>query len=513
MNKNYVVIEADLSTKRFDAQIEDVEYRLKELDYELSHAKELKLDKRTIKEYEKEVEKLNNKLISLKKQQADVNKHDFSQIGNSIKSITKSVGRWALAVFGVRSAYMFVRNAINTISQDNEQLATDIDFMKRALAYTIEPIVTAIVNLAKTLMQYIAYIVKMWTGRDIFASANKSLKNANKQAKELKKTTFDELNILSSNTSTGGGGGATPSIGALEEGQVPEWLKWIGENKDAVIGFLTEFAIGIVAIKVASADFMALGIGIILVGIFETIKSIVDFIKDPSWDNFANILTGLSIILTGVAIAMLAVNAANPLAWIALAIAAIVALVAVIIKNWDKIKEGFKNGIQWIKDKFNSLLDFISNLWNKIKTRLKEFGAKVGEIIGSGFKSAFNGIMKVIETFLNTPIKAINKLINVINKVPGINLDKLSTVSLPRLAKGGIVNMPGKGINYAGANIAERGAEGIVPLTDTAQMELLGSAIGKYITVNLTNVTELDGRTIARKVSEVSNNTNFLLNR
>ena len=294
---------------------------------------------------------------------------------------------------------------------------------------------------------------------------------------------------------------------------MPEWLKWIGENKDAVIGFLTEFAIGIVAIKVASADFMALGIGIILVGIFETIKSIVDFIKDPSWDNFANILTGLSIILTGVAIAMLAVNAANPLAWIALAIAAIVALVAVIIKNWDKIKEGFKNGIQWIKDKFNSLLDFISNLWNKIKTRLKEFGAKVGEIIGSGFKSAFNGIMKVIETFLNTPIKAINKLIGVINKVPGINLDKLSTISLPRLAKGGIVNMPGKGINYAGANIAERGAEGIVPLTDTAQMELLGSAIGKYITVNLTNVTELDGRTIARKVSEVSNNTNFLLNR
>lgn len=91
MNKNYVVIEADLSTKRFDAQIEDVEYRLKELDYELSHAKELKLDKRTIKEYEKEVEKLNNKLIQLKKQQADVSKHDFSKIGNSISSITKKL--------------------------------------------------------------------------------------------------------------------------------------------------------------------------------------------------------------------------------------------------------------------------------------------------------------------------------------------------------------------------------------------------------------------------------------
>ena len=59
----------------------------------------------------------------------------------------------------------------------------------------------------------------------------------------------------------------------------------------------------------------------------------------------------------------------------------------------------------------------------------------------------------------------------------------------------------------------EKGQEGVIPLTDSQQMALLGEAIGKYITINLTNVTELDGRTIARKVSEVNNNTNFLLNR
>ena len=63
------------------------------------------------------------------------------------------------------------------------------------------------------------------------------------------------------------------------------------------------------------------------------VKAIIDFINDPSWDNFAKILEGLTVILIGVAIAMLAVNAANPVAWIVLAIAAVAALAALIIEN------------------------------------------------------------------------------------------------------------------------------------------------------------------------------------
>jgi hypothetical protein len=44
-------------------------------------------------------------------------------------------------------------------------------------------------------------------------------------------------------------------------------------------------------------------------------------------------------------------------------------------------------------------------------------------------------------------------------------------------------------------------------------MELLGSTIGKYISINLTNITELDGRQIARKVEQINQNNNFVLNR
>ena len=61
-----VVIGAKLDTKSFEKQIKEVEYQLEQLDYELSHAKELKLDSRTIKEYELKAEKLTNQLTTLK---------------------------------------------------------------------------------------------------------------------------------------------------------------------------------------------------------------------------------------------------------------------------------------------------------------------------------------------------------------------------------------------------------------------------------------------------------------
>ena len=102
---------------------------------------------------------------------------------------------------------------------------------------------------------------------------------------------------------------------------------------------------------------------------------------------------------------------------------------------------------------------------------------------------------------------------NVINKIPGIELGKLSTFSLPRLAKGGIINMPGRGVNYGVANMGEHGAEGVIPLTDSQQMALLGEAIGRYITVNANITNTMNGRVISRELQRVQNDSDFAYNR
>ena len=129
------------------------------------------------------------------------------------------------------------------------------------------------------------------------------------------------------------------------------------------------------------------------------------------------------------------------------------------------------------------------------------------------FKAVVNGVLKAIESILNFPIKSINKLINVINKVPGIDLGTLPTFSLPRLAVGGIVNMPSRGVPIGGAIAGESGAEGVIPLTDTQAMETLGATIGKYITINANITNTMNGRVISRELQKINTNNDFAMNR
>ena len=69
----------------------------------------------------------------------------------------------------------------------------------------------------------------------------------------------------------------------------------------------------------------------------------------------------------------------------------------------------------------------------------RNIGTKVGNAISGAFRVVINGILGAIEGILNFPIKSVNKLIGVINKVPGINIGTLPTFNLPRLAKGTVI--------------------------------------------------------------------------
>ena len=188
-------------------------------------------------------------------------------------------------------------------------------------------------------------------------------------------------------------------------------------------------------------------------------------------------------------------------------------IVGLLKSIWDAIVEATKKSWNKIVATFTPLVNFFAQLWDKIKSGLKSFGTKVGEVIGNAFKMAFNGIMKTIETFLNTPIKAINKLINVINKVPGINIGKLSEIKLPRLAKGGIVSQPGKGV-MMGNYIAGEGQspEAVIPLDDIT-MNRLGEAIASHMTINANMNNYMNGRLISREIQKIQNQTEFAVNR
>ena len=547
----YVTISTELDTKDFDAQIDyvksqldDIEDKLKKADMGFEVGDTLKL--------EAQYEKLTQKLKGLIKKKEEFNnqkglnfsglKESIDGIGTGIEKVTKKISKMALAVFGIRSAFMFVRNAINTIASDDEQLRTDIDYIKSAIAYTLEPIVRGIVNLVKQLMFYVSYIVKAWTGINIFENANKSLKNANKQAKELKKTTasFDEMNVLSDTTSKDKN--LAPSFDLTKmQGEVPDWIKWIADNGDTIIKIIKGIGLALVSLKIGSflqtlglfsslpLWQLVLGIAAVLGGVVMLVKDIVDFISDPSWEGFFNILGDIAIVIGGIMILM-----GN---WWGLLVVIIGAIVKLVANNWDTIMGVLSAVGGWIYDHvIKPVADFFAGLWNGIKKGFEavwEFILKAFAVGGKIFNGLKDGIVNVFKAIVNALIDGINRLIRVpfdvingvLNKIRNISIlgvapfkglwdqNPLPVPQIPKLAVGGIINQPGRGVPIGSAIGGERGAEGVIPLTDSQQMELLGASIGKYITINLTNVNEMNGRVLSRELKRIQSDDDFAYNR
>lgn len=509
-----------------------------------------------VDEYKQKIES-----VKMQKQVADVEKlkSSFNSVGSSIQGAVKHVTRLALGIFGARSAFMALRRASSDLANYDQQYGANLEYIRYALTQMIAPVLQWIVRLAATLLGYINAIAQAWFGINLFArgsaeSFNKmkaGASGASKAVKEIKKQLagFDEINMLTDQSDTGtkagGGGIATPDFDlSAMQGDVPEWLKWIIDNKDLIFAVLAGIAGGLVALKLELGGIMALGIGLIITGVIMSVRDMIKFLKDPTWDNFANLLRSLAILLAGVAIAMLAVNAANPVAWILLLIAVIAAVTAVVIKNWDKIKEvmskvgdwinrniikpvstffsnlwnGFRDGAinAWeeIKRVFSNIGNFFRGIINNILGFFKNLGTRAGEVISSAFKSVVNGVLRAIENILNTPIRAINSLIGVINAIPGVNLNRLNTFSLPRLKTGAIINMPNRGTLVGGGSAiaGEAGREGILPLDDRQAMAQLGAEIGRHVLINLTNITQMNGRVIGREVKQVLSEQDFAFN-
>ena len=378
-----------------------------------------------------DVEELNEKLKKVKG--FENIKNATEDVGKGIQKVTRRITKMAIAVFGIRSAFMFVRNAINTIANDDDQLRADIDYMKSALAYSLEPLVRTIVNLAKELMFYVGYIVQAWTGKNIFENANKGLEKANKQAKELQKTTasFDEMNVLSDSK---GSNNATPSFNlaeGLEDRDVPKWIKWIADNGDTVQAILYGIAGGLTAIKLGLSLLEATGIGIALAGIVRSFQKIRDFMKDKTFKNFIGILEGIAIAVGGVAIALTA--------WPVAVGAAIALIVIELVNHFDEVKGFFEGLLNWIDKDFRGMMrkifgplgdlivepfkwamQFIIDLFTGLFGGMKEIIEGIVLLFQGDFKGGIEAIFNGMLDILTAPFKAMSNFVQgVIDDVVG----------------------------------------------------------------------------------------------
>ena len=145
----YVVINTELNTKSFDRKIEKLEDELEGLieEYDiLSNDSSWNTQSEEAIKLREKIEQVNNQLIETRKKQKDLDNNSFgnikeqvNNIGRGIENITKKVVKWGLAVFGVRSAYNYIRSAMTTLSQYNQQLATDLQYIRFSLEFMYLP--------------------------------------------------------------------------------------------------------------------------------------------------------------------------------------------------------------------------------------------------------------------------------------------------------------------------------------------------------------------------------------
>ena len=555
-----VVIGTKLDTKSFDAEIRYVESQLEEIEHKLKQA-DMSLEVGDTMKLEAQYSKLSKQLDRLQKKQADLNKTDLSNVQKSIDNIGKStsntiknVARWALGIFAIESAYGFVRQAMSSVSQYNEQIATDVEYIRYALGSMLQPIIEGLIQLAFRLLTYINYIAQAWFGVNLFANAstksfeknNKALGNSVKSAKELNKqiASFDEMNVLNDTSSNSGGGAGADAISLPSmdlsqwQGEVPEWVKWIADNKDLVIAGLLGIAGGLVAINLGLTAIQGIGVGIALAGIIIAIQSLIKFLQDPTFENFTNIIIGIGTAIIGVGI----IISKFPL----IVAGVIVVIVATIVKNYDYIMGLFNKLINWFETDFIGALRYLFGpigdiiaapfifAVNVMKGAFEGLFGGIKKIITgiiqifkgdfkNGIMNVFGGLKDILLAPFNALVSGINSLIRGVNRirfdvpdwVPGFGGKKFgfNIPQIPRLAVGGIVNMPGRGVPIGGAIAGESGREGVIPLTDSQAMETLGANIGKYININLTNITKLDNRQIAKEQKKINAQNDFAFNR
>lgn len=155
---------------------------------------------------------------------------------------------------------------------------------------------------------------------------------------------------------------------------------------------------------------------------------------------------------------------------------------------WNGITGIISGVINGIKNTISNVLNTIKTIWTNIWNGLKTTTTNIFNGIWNSIKGVINSILGGIEAMVNGVINGLNKMIGAMNKlsfdvpdwVPGIggnkfgfNIPTLNTISIPRLARGGIVSQPTRAI------VGEAGREAILPLENN--MGWVDEIIDKFI--------------------------------
>lgn len=426
-----------------------------------------------------------------------------------------------LKQYTVEAVKAYAENDPETKKSINE-LKASLQGLKASWGAAFSPILTAVIPVLQTLIGWITKAVDAiaaffaaLSGKSTFKRAitntgklSDNLSSGAGAAKELKKQLMgiDTLTIAQDSSSGGGGGGSGSGI-KYEDVAISDKIKNnLGLIKNLLEG-IAALAIGLAFGKTAAS------IALVLFGTLDLIDAFKNFINTGSLTKDMCVEMSTGFLKIGIGLALLTGS------WIPLAIGAFLALGSFLSGWWDDITAffdkisgivngWFDNALKTLSEKGNVLsqifillygvvqysfnnivgairtalslikaifetlaavvygfatgdwsaaLDKIKSAWIDVWVEIKRWGA-----------SLINSILGTVETFVNGVITMFNNLVGAFSSVlqffggGGINW-RASSVSIPRLAKGGIVK---KGTPFIAG---EDGSEAVIPLERNTQ--------------------------------------------
>lgn len=255
-------------------------------------------------------------------------------------------------------------------------------------------------------------------------------------------------------------------------------LEWVGSAFYATRGVIAD---------VLGYIFEALG------GLIEYIAGVFTGDWDRAWEGIKTFFSSIWAAITTILSAAL-----NAIGIIFSTI--FTAIKTTVVTIFNTIKTNIANVIAAIKTVIATALSSIQIIWDSIWTSMKNSVVTIFNAIWSSIKGVINSILGGIESMANGVVSGVNTIINALNGlkfdipdwVPGMggkswsmSIPTLSTVSLPRLATGGVVDGP------TAAIIGEAGKEAVVPLeNNTGWMDKVANRIGEIFSINLRSIME-----------------------
>lgn len=183
---------------------------------------------------------------------------------------------------------------------------------------------------------------------------------------------------------------------------------------------------------------------------------------------------------------------------------------------WESVKSVFSGVESWfqsifsaawtaVQGVFSNFGSFFQGLWDTIKSTFSNLGSSLSDAIGGAVKSGLNGVLSMIENTINNGIGLINGAIGLINALPGVNVGTIGELSLPRLAKGGIVD------NATTAIIGEDGREAVIPLErNTKWIDIMASKLASKLSSGGYTSTQSTANSVVNNFYQTNNSPKAL---